>query len=316
VEFGRLPQNFLVLVGARLIQCVLVVFVVVSIVFVVARVAGDPISYLAPPNSTSAEIAQLKKDEGLDKPVAEQYVDFIWNALRLDLGTSYRTGQPAVTEVRLRLSKTVQLGAAALAFALGVGIPLGVLSALKRGSVLDVAARLAALVGQAIPNFWLGLMLILFFGVRLGWFPTGGPGGIKHLVLPAVTLGALSASAVMRLTRSGMLDVLGSDFIRTARAKGLSERAVILRHALRHALVPVVTLLGLLAGRLIAGAIVVETVFAWPGLGRLMVSSIQSFDYPVVQVGVIFIATAIVVTNTLVDLSYQLIDPRIRLGAV
>jgi peptide/nickel transport system permease protein len=158
-------------------------------------------------------------------------------------------------------------------------------------------------------------MLILFFSVRLGWFPTGGPGGPKHLVLPAITLGALSASAVMRLTRSGMLDVLGSDFVRTARAKGLPERTVIIRHALRHALVPVVTLLGLLVGRLIAGAIVVETVFAWPGLGRLMISSIQSFDYPVVQVGVIFIATAIVLTNMAVDLSYQFIDPRIRFGS-
>ena len=311
-----MQQNFLALLGVRLIQSVLVVFVVVSIVFVVGRVAGDPISYLAPPNSTAEEIADLKKAEGLDKPLARQYLDFVWAATRLDLGKSYRTGQPAVTEVRLRLSKTLELGAAALFFALGVGIPLGVLSALTRGTAIDVLARLVALVGQAVPNFWLGLMLILFFGVRLGWLPTGGPGGLRHLVLPAVTLGALSASAVMRLTRSGMLDVLASDFIRTARAKGLAERTVIIRHALRHALVPVVTLLGLLVGRLISGAIVVETVFAWPGLGRLMIGSIQSFDYPVVQVGVIFIASAIVLTNMVVDLSYQLIDPRIRFGAV
>lgn len=303
------------LIGARLLQSALVVFVVVTVVFFVSHVAGDPLSYLAPPNATDEEIEALKASEGLNEPIVQQYVDFLWGAARLDLGKSYRSGQPAVTEVRARLPKTLQLGAAALLFALGVGVPLGILSALRRGGPLDLAARLLALLGQAIPNFWLGLMLILFFGVRLGWFPTGGTGGLRHLVLPAITLGALSAAAIMRLTRSGMLEVMGADFVRTARAKGLSERTVIVRHALRHALVPVVTLLGLLVGRLIAGAIVVETVFAWPGLGRLMVNSIQSFDYPVVQVGVLFIATAIVLANMLVDLSYQLIDPRIRQGA-
>ena len=308
-------QAFFATIVLRLVQSVFVVFVVVSIVFFVSRVAGDPISYLAPPNATDAEIAALKRAEGLDRPIYRQYAEFVWDAARLDLGKSYRTGQPAVVEVRARLPKTAQLAAGALGFALLFGIPLGLTSALKRGSPIDVVVRMLALVGQAVPNFWLGLMLILFFSVRLGWLPTGGTGGIDHLVLPSITLGAFSAAAVMRLTRSGMLDVLGSDFVRTARAKGLSERVVILRHALRHALVPVVTLLGLLMGRLIAGAIVVETVFAWPGLGRLMINSIQSFDYPVVQLGVIFIASAIVLTNMLVDLSYQLIDPRIRTGA-
>lgn len=308
-------QAFFATIVLRLVQSVFVVFVVVSIVFFVSRVAGDPISYLAPPNATDAEIAALKRAEGLDRPIYRQYAEFVWDAARLDLGKSYRTGQPAVVEVRARLPKTAQLAAGALGFALLFGIPLGLTSALKRGSPIDIVVRMLALVGQAVPNFWLGLMLILFFSVRLGWLPTGGTGGIDHLVLPSITLGALSAAAVMRLTRSGMLDVLGSDFVRTARAKGLSERVVILRHALRHALVPVVTLLGLLMGRLIAGAIVVETVFAWPGLGRLMINSIQSFDYPVVQLGVIFIASAIVLTNMLVDLSYQLIDPRIRTGA-
>jgi peptide/nickel transport system permease protein len=308
-------QSFLRVLIARLLQSVFVVFVVVSVVFVVARIAGDPISYLAPPNSTDQDIAALRKREGLDKPVIEQYGDFLWNSARLDMGKSYRTGQPAVVEVRARVGKTAQLAAAALAFALVVGLPLGILSALYRGTPIDILARLLALVGQAVPNFWLGLMLILLFGVRLGWLPTGGTGSLKHLVLPAVTLGALSAAAIMRLTRSGMIDVLGADFIRTARAKGLAERHVIWRHALRHALVPVMTLLGLLVGRLIAGAIIVETVFAWPGLGRLMINSIQSFDYPVVQVGVIFVASAIVLANMVVDLSYQLIDPRIRVAA-
>lgn len=308
-------QSFFRVLVARLLQSLFVVFIVVSVVFVVARIAGDPMAYLAPPNSTDQDIAELRRREGLDRPLIQQYGDFLWDSVRLDMGKSYRTGQPAVFEVRARVGKTAQLTAAALAFALIIGLPLGIMSALYRGTPIDVLARLLALFGQAVPNFWLGLMLILLFGVRLGWLPTGGTGSLKHLVLPAVTLGALSAAAIMRLTRSGMIDVLGADFIRTARAKGLAERHVIWRHALRHALVPVMTLLGLLVGRLIAGAIIVETVFAWPGLGRLMINSITSFDYPVVQVGVIFVASAIVLANMVVDLSYQLIDPRIRAGA-
>lgn len=301
--------------GLRLAQSLAVVFVVVSIVFVVARVAGDPINYLAPANATTEEIAVIRRQEGLDEPIHRQYVTFVWDAARLDFGRSYRTKQPAVVEVRARLLKTAELAAAALVFALAFGIPLGIVAALKRGTLLDLACRLLALTGQAVPNFWLGLMLILFFGVRLGWLPTGGSEGPSSVILPAVTLGSLSAAAIMRLTRSGMLDVLRTDYVRTARAKGLPERVVITRHALRHALIPVVTLLGLLMGRLIAGAIVVETVFGWPGLGRLMISSIKSFDYPVVQVGVIFIASSIVLANLAVDLSYEVIDPRIRSGA-
>jgi peptide/nickel transport system permease protein len=307
-----MTRGLLPVLALRLVQSAIVVFAVTTVVFFVARVAGDPISYLAPLTATNEEIERIKDSYGLNDPWYEQYGRFLADTARLDMGKSFRTGQPALAEVRSRVGNTLKLGVAALVFSLLLAIPLGVLSAITRGSPLDLFARLLALLGQATPSFWLGLMLIFVFSVQLGWLPTGGTGGPEHLILPAVTLGAVTAAATMRLTRSGMLDVLGTDFIRTARAKGLHERTVILRHALRHALLPVVTLLGLQVGRLIAGAVVVETVFGWPGVGRLVISSIQSRDYPVVQCAVILIAGSIVLVNVLVDLSYRLIDPRIQ----
>lgn len=305
---GRLGGMVLLRLG----QSLLVVLVVVSVVFVVTRATGDPITLLAPIDASQADIERIQRAEGLKDPLYRQYVRFLWHAAQLDMGISFRTRQPAVTEVGRRLGPTLQLGLSAIAVSLLIGIPVGVLSAVRRGTVLDLLARLLALLGQAIPNFWLGLMLILFFAVRLGWLPTGGTGGPRHLILPALTLGAASCAAVVRLTRSGMLEVLGSDFIRTARAKGLKGSTVITRHALRHALFPVLTILGIQVGQVIAGAIVVETVFSWPGIGRLMIQSINSADYPVVQVGVIYIASAIVVANALVDICYSVLDPRIR----
>lgn len=296
---------------AQLSQAVLVVLAVVTIVFVVSRASGDPITYLAPYNATPSQIQEIKGSLGLNDPLYQQYGRFIWGVVRLDFGRSFRTSQPATREVGSRIGRTLELGLAAILFSLAVGVPLGVVAAVWRGTPLDIVARLLALLGQATPNFWLGLMLIFLFAVRFKWLPTGGPGGLDHLVLPMVTLGALSAAAVMRLTRSGMLDVLGADFIRTARAKGLSERVVVLRHALRHAVMPVVTLLGIQVGRVIAGSVVVETVFAWPGVGRLSITSIQGHDYPVVQAAVLVIATTIVLANLLVDVSYHLLDPRI-----
>lgn len=308
---GRLWAILLV----RLLQSFLVVLIVVSAVFVVTRVIGDPITILAPIDATQQDIQRIKESYGLNDPLYQQYVRFLWDAAHLHMGMSFRTRQPAVKEVQSRLGATVELGLAALVFSILVGVPIGVLSAVKRGTPIDLLSRLLALIGQAVPNFWLGLMLILFFSVRLGWLPTGGAGGPRHLILPAVTLGAASCAGVVRLTRSGMLDVLGSDFIRTARAKGLSEFRVLTRHAIRHALVPVMTIMGIQAGRVIAGTIVVETVFAWPGMGRLMIQAINSADYPVVQVGVLFIATSIVLANFLVDICYSIIDPRIRVAA-
>jgi len=295
----------------QLAQAVLVVYVVVTIVFVASRLSGDPITYMAPYNATPGQIAEIKRSVGLNDPLYRQYGRFLWGVVRLDLGRSFRTSQPAIHEVGIRLGRTLELGLAAIVFSLLVGVPLGVVAAVSRGSPLDLLARLLALLGQATPNFWLGLMLIFLFAVRLKWLPTGGPGGLNHLVLPTITLGALGAASIMRLTRSGLLDVLGSDFVRTARAKGLTERMVIFRHTLRHALLPVLTLLGIQVGRVIAGAIVVETVFAWPGIGRLSITAIQGHDYPVVQACVLVIATTIVVANLVVDFSYRFVDPRI-----
>src|SRR5262249_26187886 len=225
-----------------------------------------------------------------------------------------RTQQPARDEIRARIPTTAELAACGLAVAIAVGIPIGIVAAVLRDSPADYLARLLALVGQATPSFWLGLMLIYFFGVELGWLPTRGRGWWRPLFPPAVTLGMASMAAVMRLTRAGMLDVLQTDFIRTARAKGLRERTVIVRHALRHALMPVVTVMGLQVGRLLAGAVVVETVFGWPGVGRLVISSIQSRDYPVGQCAVILIASTVALAIGAVDLSYRLIDPRIQRG--
>jgi peptide/nickel transport system permease protein len=296
---------------AQLSQAVLVVLIVVTIVFVASRISGDPITYLAPFNATPSQIDAIKRSEGLDDPLYQQYGRFLSGVLRLDMGRSFRTSQPAMHEVKIRVGRTLELGVSAILFSLLVGVPLGVVAAVARGTPLDILARVIALIGQATPNFWLRLMLIFFFSLRQKWLPTGGPGGLDHLVLPMITLGAVGAAAIMRLTRSGMLDVLGADFVRTARAKGLSERTVILRHALRHAFLPVMTLLGIQVGRVIAGAVVVETVFAWPGIGRLSINSIQGHDYPVVQACVLVIASTIVLANLLVDFSYRFVDPRI-----
>jgi peptide/nickel transport system permease protein len=307
-------MTFLRILAVRLIAAAAVVFTVVTVVFFVSRVIGNPVSYLAPVDATPEDLARIEQAYGLNEPILVQYRDFIWDVARLDLGRSFRTGQPAVSEVRARVGKTLQLGVLALFFSLALGIPLGILAAIRRGSPLDLVARLLALFGQAAPSFLLGLLLIFVFAVRLDWFPTAGASGWKSLVLPTITLGALTSAGVMRLTRSGMLDVLDSDFVRTARAKGLRERTVVRRHALRHALLPVVTVLGIQVGRLIAGAVIVETVFAWPGLGRLIVGAIQTSDYPVVQAGIIVIASSIVLANTAVDISYRFIDPRIQGG--
>ncbi len=295
-----------------LLQCLLVISVVVTLVFVVSRLTSDPITVAVPLTATTEEIEHLKDAAGLNDPLVEQYWRFVKDVVRLDFGTSFRTNQPALHEVMLRVPKTLELGATALLFSIVVGVSVGVLAAVKRGTPIDYFSRLLALIGQAVPSFWLGLMFIYFFAVELSWLPTGGIGGLNHLVLPALTLSMGSMAAISRLTRGGMLDVLQSDFVRTARAKGLAEQTVIWRHALRNALMPVVTVMGLQVGRLIAGAIVVETVFAWPGLGRLMISSITTGDYPVVQTGVILISASIVLANLIVDLSYQIIDPRIR----
>lgn len=298
----------------RLLQSIMVVFVVVSLVFVGSRLIGDPIEAYSAQNATQEAIDAARERLGLLDPLIVQYGNFLWGVVRLDFGESIFTNQPAWDEVSARLWATVQLSLAAFVLILVIGVPIGVLAAVRRGSIPDLLARLVALVGQAMPNFWLGLLLIFIFSVRLGWLPTSGRGGFENLILPAITLAGFGAAAAMRLTRSGMLEVLSNDYIRTAQAKGLTNRTVIVRHALRNALLGLVTVLGIMLAQLLAGSIIVEVVFAWPGVGRLIFRSISLRDFPVIQVGVLVIAVWFVVINILVDISYNFLDPRIRVG--
>lgn len=309
------PQSISTILVSRLLQGILVVFVVISVVFLVSRLARNPVEYLTTDETTVEEKELLKEQLGLSGPIGFQYVRFLWDAVQLDLGNSFISARPALSEVSSRASKTLQLGAAALIFSLVLGVPLGVIAALNRATPTDWVARFLAVLGQAVPNFWLGLMLIFFFAVQLDLMPTGGSGGVEHLVLPTITLGLLASAISMRLTRSGMIDVMGTDFVRTARAKGLRESTIIWRHALRHALLPVATILGIQVGYMIAGTVIVEQVFAWPGIGRLMLHTILVGDFPVMIAGILVISTSIVVANILVDLSYPIIDPRIRAGS-
>ncbi len=301
----------------RLTQAFFVVFLVVTIVFFVSRLVGDPVATMLPMESrVAADVEQLKETLGLNDPLFVQYGNFLWDLAQGDLGTSFRSGgKPAIGAIGDRALNTFKLGAAGMVFAIALGAPLGLVAALRRGRAVDWLARFLAVIGQATPSFWLGLMLIFFFSVQLGWFPTAGAeDGFRSLILPALSLGLLELVAITRLTRSGMIDVLDTDFIRTARAKGLSERVVIRRHALRNALLPVVTLLGLSLGRLIGGSVIVEIVFSWPGVGRLIIDSILREDFPMVQASIIVFAISITVANLLVDVSYRFIDPRIKAG--
>ena len=299
---------------ARFMRGVAVVFLVVTSVFILSRATGDPISYLAPIETTAEQIEKFKDQLGLNDPLIVQYGRFLRDTAQFDFGTSFRAHVPASTVVKERIVATIMLGVAALGFAFAVGVPLGVLAAVRRGGAVDVIARVFALLGQAVPNFWLGLMLILFLAVNFDFLPTGGRSGATSIILPAITLGSFPAAAVMRFTRSSMLDTLQQDYIRTARAKGLRERVVIRKHALRNSMLAVVTLLGLQVGYILSGSVIVETVFAWPGLGFLIIQSIKAIDYPVVQAAVIMTSTWIIFVNFVVDVSYTFLDPRIRTG--
>ena len=309
-------ENLLRLLALRLLASILVLFTVLTMVFFMSRAIGDPAYLLADITATAEGIEEIKERLGLNDPIMERYGRFLWNAVQLDFGVSHRSAQPAMDDVRRRIWNTLQLAGAALIFAVGVGVPIGVLAAIKRGSAIDLIGRLFALIGQATPSFWQGLLLIFLFSVELGLLPTGGKGDFRSLIMPAVTLGSFFAAGMVRLTRSAMLEVLDSDYIRTARAKGLRELTVIRRHALRNALFPVITILGLYVGDLIAGSIIVETVFAWPGVGLLIWSSIRGADFPVVQAAVVVTATWVIIANVIVDLSYTYLDPRLREGVV
>lgn len=300
---------------SRLLTATFVVFGVVCLVFLLIHmVPGDPVEIMLGESARPADRAALRAALGLDGPITTQLYHYLEGLMHLDLGTSLHTRAPIAGMLAERLPATLELAVAALALALVIALPLGVTAAVHQGRLWDTGAMGFSLLGISIPNFWLGPLLILVFSFWLGWTPVSGREGPASLVLPAITLGASLAAVLARMVRSTLLEVLNEDFIRTARAKGLPEHSVVWRHALRNAWLPVVTLLGLQLGALLAGAVITETVFSWPGIGSLMVESIQKRDYPVVQACVLLISLAYVLVNTLTDLVYAWVDPRVRLG--
>jgi len=285
---------------------------VAVVVFVILHLSGDPATVMMPPEATKAEIDAFRHAEGFDRPLLVQFGAFALDAAHGDLGVSLRHQVPAMSLALERLPATIVLAGTAFAIVVLVGVPTGVLSALHPRTLVDYAARAVALIGQSAPTYWIGLMLILLFAVRLGWLPASGIGDWRNVVLPAATLGFFSTAKLMRLTRAAMLDVLAADYLRTARAKGLTATRVALAHALRNAWLPIVTQLGVELGTLLSGAIITETVFAWPGVGRLAVQAVFERDFPVVEAVVLLAATIFVVLNLIVDLLYAVLDPRIR----
>ncbi len=299
----------------RTLQSLLLLLLVTIVVFSLLRLTpGDPATIMLGENAEPEQIAALKRAMGLDKPIYEQYIIYLGKMLQGDFGQSIRAQRPALEYVLERFPATIQLSLSALVIALIVGMPIGIVSAVKRYTLWDRGSMFVALLGQSIPGFWLGLMLISIFAVQLKVLPVSGRGDIRHLVLPGATLAAFLLGLMIRLTRSGMLDVLEQDFIRTARAKGLSSSTVLLGHALKNALIPIVTVLGLQIGVLLSGAVITETVFAWPGVGNLAVTAIYQRDYPLVQVVVLISATVFVFINWAVDMLYHVLDPRVRVA--
>ena len=297
----------------RLVSALVVVLGVCTLVFLLIHlVPGDPVEAMLGENAQVADREALRQALGLDRPLGEQYLDYLQRLARLDLGLSFQERRPVAAILGERLPATLELTLAALALALTLALPLGVLAARHRGSPLDTGAMGLSLVGVSIPNFWLGPMLILVFSLWLGWTPVSGREGPASLILPALTLGTGMAAILARMVRGSILEVLGEDYVRTARAKGLSERRVLWGHALRNAWLPILTLIGLQLGGLLGGAVITETVFAWPGVGSLLVEAIQSRDYPVVQACVLLVSLSYVLVNTLTDLVYGWVDPRIH----
>jgi len=296
----------------RLLQALLVVFGVSIVSFGMMFLSGDPASAMAGDNWTRQQIEDFRQQMGFDRPWYVQYGDFLTNAVRGDFGNSLRQHRPVFELVMDRLPATLQLTAAALLISVSLSIPIGVLSATRRNSVWDRLAMLFAMAGQSMPVFWVSTMLILIFGVKLQWLPVAGKGGWDHLVLPAVALGLFSVARNARVIRSSMLEVLGTDYVRTARAKGLRGRVVVMRHAFRNALLPIITLFGLDVGHLLSGAVITETIFAWPGIGRLTVDAVFAKDLPLVQAAVVILAATFVLVTLAVDLLYGVLDPRVR----
>ena len=296
----------------RLGESLLAIWGIVTIVFFVTRVLGDPAALLLPIGASAADIEALRTQLGLNDPLPTQYLSFLASAVRGDFGVSFQHGRPAMTVVLERLPATALLALTAIVLGVAIGAVAGSIAALNRGKAVELLVMGVALLGQATPVFWLGIMLILLFAVDLGWLPTGGYGTASHLVLPAFTLAVFVSASIARLLRSSMLDILKEDYVRTAKAKGLTRSTVFVWHVARNALIPVVTMTAILTGELLGGSVVTETVFAWPGIGRLIIQAIQAKDFPVIQAGITLVATIFVLINFLVDLLYGVLDPRIR----
>jgi len=298
----------------RLFQALIVVWGISLITFSLLHLFRDPALILLPPEATKEDVALLRKEMGLDRPLIVQYFKFLSGMVRGDFGKSFVAQRPALSLVLERMPMTLWLAASGLLLAIIVSIPLGVLAAVRRNQIHDHSASVLAVLGQAMPLFWLDIMLIIIFAVKLRLLPASGAGSFKHIILPAAGIAVSLLPILMRLTRSRMIEILSQDYIRTARAKGLGERAVLFRHALRNALIPVITILGFQFGMLLGGAVITETIFAWPGVASLVVESIFNSDFPVVQAAVALFAILIVLANLLTDITIAWLDPKVRFG--
>jgi len=295
----------------RILQSLIVILGVIIITFMISRVLGDPVALLLPPEATPEQRAYLTRDLGLDRPLYIQLVVYVGKVVRGDFGLSFRHQEPAMKLLLDRVPASIYLSLVATLISICIALPLGIISAIKRGTIFDRIGMTLALLGQSIPAFWAGIMMILLFAVKLGWFPPSGYGGPNHVILPAVTLAFFFAAATARLTRSSILDVLDMDYVRYARLKGVPEFVVIMRHVLRNAFITILNIVALQLGLLLGGAVITEFIFSWPGIGRLSLDAIYNRDYPVIQATVVVAASFFVVINLLVDMIYSATDPRV-----
>lgn len=299
----------------RLLLTLPVVWIVVTLVFALLHlVPGDPVAQMLGEGASVSEVERMRRELGLDRPIVQQYGTYMQSLVRGDLGTSYRNQEPVVSSILKRYPATIELALASLAFSIAIATPLGIVASVRRGRLADRAIGFVSLLGVSLPNFALGPLLILLFSLQLGLLPVSGREGWSHLILPAITLGGALAAITTRMVRSSMLEEIQQDYVRTARAKGLSEGFVLVRHALRNGLIPILTVLGLQMGTLLAGAIITETIFSWPGLGRLTVQAINARDYPLVQGCILTISLSYILINLITDVLYSVVDPRIKYG--
>lgn len=300
-------------IARRLLSFIPILFVVSILVFGMVFLSGDPAVLMLPPEASEEQVAAFREAKGFNDPFLVQYGRFMMNALKGDFGTSLRYNVPTMDMVFERLPATLQLSGISMLITVLISVPLGTIAALNRGSFIDQFASFFSVLGQAIPNYWLGFMLVYLFAINLHWLPTsGGPGG-KFVILPAITIAINIMALITRMTRSSVLEALSEDYVRTARGKGVPEHMILIRHVLRNAILPVITIIALQFGYILGGAVVIETIFAWPGLGLLTINAIYNRDFPLVQASVIFLTVAFVAINLIVDISYQFIDPRVRL---